>query len=431
MCDTLVTITSDGVLFAKNSDRDPNEAQVLDWVPAADHAAGSEVTCTWTAVPQVAHTHAVLLSRPWWMWGAEMGANEHGVVIGNEAVFTRGPYGGRGLLGMDLLRLALERATDADGAVGVLVELLERHGQGGPCSYERPGFTYDNSFLVADGNGAVVVETAGRRWATEHVRGPGRSISNGLTIPDFARAHDRRGRTWMAAASTRRGVTGPMACRATTPGDLMAALRSHGAHADPHWSFLHGGLTAPCVHAGGLLRSSQTTASWVSDLRDGPHHWATGTGAPCTSIFKPVDVGRPVTSSGDAGATDRFDPDVPWWRHEVLHRTTMAAYPRRIAAYGPERDTVEARWLADRPDPSDAFAEAAALEERWLAAATRTGGRDTRPRFVRRDWHRLDLRARSGSCGCVSRCPTPGPRHRTRVATVLSRSTVAGARGPG
>jgi len=43
------------------------------------------------------------------MWGGEMGANEYGVVIGNEAVFTkvkkeRTPR----LLGVDLLRLALE-----------------------------------------------------------------------------------------------------------------------------------------------------------------------------------------------------------------------------------------------------------------------------------------------------------------------------------
>src|SRR5690606_7900146 len=125
-----VALTDDGVLFAKNSDRDPNESQVLERAAAAEHPAGSTVQCTWIEIPQVPRTHAVLLSRPWWMWGAEIGANEHGVVIGNEAVFTRAAAEPEpGLLGMDLLRLALERADSAEGAVEVIVELLGRHGQ--------------------------------------------------------------------------------------------------------------------------------------------------------------------------------------------------------------------------------------------------------------------------------------------------------------
>src|SRR4051812_14753161 len=111
MCDTPVSLTDDGVLFAKNSDRDPNEAPGMRWHPAADHEVGSTTDCTWISIPEVSHTHATVLSQPWWMWGAEMGANEHGVVIGNEAVFTTQPDGDTALLGMDLVRLGLERAT--------------------------------------------------------------------------------------------------------------------------------------------------------------------------------------------------------------------------------------------------------------------------------------------------------------------------------
>jgi len=53
----------------------------------------------------VERSHAVVLSKPAWMWGAEMGANDQGVCIGNEAVWTREPVGsGEALLGMDYVR---------------------------------------------------------------------------------------------------------------------------------------------------------------------------------------------------------------------------------------------------------------------------------------------------------------------------------------
>ena len=63
--------------------------------------------CTYIEVDQIPHTHAVILSRPSWLWGAEMGANEHGVCIGNEAVYTKlnGPEDtDEKLLGMDFVR---------------------------------------------------------------------------------------------------------------------------------------------------------------------------------------------------------------------------------------------------------------------------------------------------------------------------------------
>ena len=391
MCDSMVTLTDDGVLFAKNSDREPNEAQPLEWVPAADHRADARVSCTWIEVDQVAHTHAVLLSRPWWMWGAEMGTNEHGVVIGNEAVFTRSEPGAKALLGMDLLRLALERADTAEDAVSVMVDLLERHGQGGPCSYERSNFTYDNSFLVADPGGAFVLETSGSQWATEVVSGPGRSISNGLTIPAFARAHGRTIRTWVSAASTRRAGTEAMACRAQGPADLMEALRSHGPTTAPRWSPVHGGLGAPCVHAGGLVASSQTTASWVSDLRHGVRHWATATSAPCTSLFKPVAVDEPVDLGPEP--TNAFDPEALWWRHELLHRTTLTAQATLMPRYRYARDRIEARWIADPPSSASAFGEAERVERRWLRDVAAAHLSDNRPVWVRRAWRAIDRAA--------------------------------------
>lgn len=397
MCDTLVSLGGDAPLFAKNSDRDPNEAQVLQWHAAADHDPGSTVACTWHEIPQVARTHAVLISRPWWMWGAEIGANEHGVVIGNEAVFTRrtGDRGDGLLLGMDLLRLALERAADAESAAQVIVSLLEEHGQGGSCSHEHPRFRYDNSYLIADRERAVVLETAGRHWAVEPVTGPGRSISNGLTIPGFAAAHADPVRGRVAACAARRTRTESAAAAARTPADLMAALREHGSPTGPHWSPVNGALSAPCAHAGGLVTTTQTTASWVADPASGLH-WVTGTAAPCTSLFKPVRVDRPLDVDPADAPSNRFDPAYRWWRHERLHRAALRDYPAALARYADERDRTEADWLAEPPDPVDAFARGDALEDRWSTAVLGAGLTDRRPAWVRREWRAHDRAAAVG-----------------------------------
>jgi dipeptidase len=227
MCDTFVRVEPGRVLFAKNSDRDPNEAQVLSWVPAREHPADQRLDCTWISIPQVRRTHAVFLCRPFWMWGAEMGANEHGVVIGNEAIFTREAVQDDGLLGMDLVRLALERADSADGARDVICELISQHGQGGRCGYDRPGFSYHNSFMIADATCAWVVEAAGKTIATRRIDRGAYAISNGITLPALT-SHEDRIRPRVAEAAGRRRRVQCLAGSASGVRDAMAALRDHG-----------------------------------------------------------------------------------------------------------------------------------------------------------------------------------------------------------
>jgi len=349
VCDTISVVRPGQVLFAKNSDRDANEAQLLDWQPAREHRAGDELRCTWLTIPQVRRTHAVLLSRPFWMWGAEMGANEHGLVIGNEAVFTRHPVPRVGLTGMDLLRLALERATTAREAVEVIVELADEFGQGGGGGHEDRDFRYHSSFLIADAGGVLILETAGPAREVEEVHAGGdagvpaegggraRCISNALTIEGFAEVHSDWLKTTVARGRHRRSRTEALAASATGPMDLFALLRDHGADGgEPSYHWLAGGLGAPCVHAGGLAAASQTTASWVAEITDqGVRHWVTATAAPCTGLFKPIRVDRPLDLGPDP--TDRCDGHSLWWRHEALHRL-VASDPALIGLYAPERN---------------------------------------------------------------------------------------------
>ncbi|KAK7077904.1 Secernin-2, partial [Halocaridina rubra] len=188
-CDTFVVLGNctkgNHVVFGKNSDRPCEEVQEVIYQPQMKHEEGSKLKCTYIEIDQVCHTHAVILSKPSWMWGAEMGANEHNVCIGNEAVYTKlesnEDFTER-LLGMDLLRLGLERSRTAEEAVDVITSLLQEHGQGGPCSDYDTSFIYHNSFLIADAQEAWVLETAGKHWAAEQIKSGYRNISNALSI---------------------------------------------------------------------------------------------------------------------------------------------------------------------------------------------------------------------------------------------------------
>ena len=297
MCDTLGLLAGTGALFAKNSDRSPNEPQVTEFYPARTGLSG-RLRATYIELPQVRETRAVLLSRPVWMWGAEMGVNECGVCIGNEAVFTRGGYGRTGLTGMDLLRLALERAGTAADALAVILALLEQYGQGGDCGFDHP-FSYDNAFLILDRTALYVLETAGRRWT--YKRYARASISNRLTIGtdgdayaggkpyDFRRTHTDPLYTTFSGSAARLCSTRCSLETAAAPLDLVRALRAHeDGTANPAAA---GSVKSVCMHYGGPV-GDHTTASMVVSLeRDRITAFLTGGSTPCLSLFKPVLFG--------------------------------------------------------------------------------------------------------------------------------------------
>ncbi len=141
------------------------------------------------------------------------------------------------------------------------------------------------------------------------------------------------------------------------------------------------------MHAGGVATGSQTTASLVAHLGAGGRAWATGTSAPCTSVFKPVSVGTPI----DLGPapTDRFDNESLWWRHERFHRRVMKDPAAAFASFWSERNGLE-RTLVDLPS-KDAFALAEEAVSRWASVLPPVD--DLRPIHVRRYWSLRDRRA--------------------------------------
>lgn len=345
-CDTLVataTATAErGVIFAKNSDRAPDECQHLRIYPARDWASGATVRCQYLTLPQARRTYRVLGSQPFWLWGFEHGVNERGVAIGNEAIWTTAPRQQIGLLGMDLIRLGLERGASAREGLDVMAALLEEHGQGGSPRHNDPNATcYDSSFILADPREAWVLETSGRDWVARRVDGV-YSISNvpclggefDLASPalrtrrdldfardlgDYAQHPQTSGRTRCARSrqllQERAG--------GITVADMMAFLRDHGG-GDETRSPISPTL---CVHPG----SAQTAASMVADLKpDGVIAWCSLV-TPCTSIFLPLFVDAAVPEVFARGAAS-FSAESPWWRMKrLLDRATESwaeSFPR-------------------------------------------------------------------------------------------------------
>ena len=180
MCDTLCAPGPRGMVFAKNSDRPAGEVQIA-WPFGRRATAGCTLRTQYLSIGDTG-AHATFLSCPTWLWGAEHGVNEHGVALGNERVSTTHDAAAATprLIGMDLVRLGLERARSAAEAVDVMTGLLETCGQGGIADAVHQE-AYDSSFLIADPLQAFVLETAGSDYAVAPVP-TGGALSNRITL---------------------------------------------------------------------------------------------------------------------------------------------------------------------------------------------------------------------------------------------------------
>lgn len=198
-CDTGVALpdtTRTGyTILGKNSDRPISDSQCLEIHPRQMFGAGEALHLEYITIPQVEETYTTLGSSPYWCWGYEEGMNEYSVAIGNEAIFTKtlreatkayeaGKSPDLGLLGTDILRLALERSKTAGEAVKHIGKLVEKYGQFGSgvpgIDHDKGGC--DNSYIVADANEAWIVETYGKHWAALRISKGTWAISNEPSI---------------------------------------------------------------------------------------------------------------------------------------------------------------------------------------------------------------------------------------------------------
>ena len=316
MCDTLCGRGPSGMVFAKNSDRPPGEPQIA-WPFGRRSSAGCSLRTQYLTIGDTG-AHAALMSCPTWLWGAEHGVNEHGVAIGNERVATThaSSTATPALIGMDLVRLGLERGRTAAEAVDVMTGLLDDCGQGGIADATHDE-AYDSSFLVADPTSAFVLDTAGRDWVAAPFP-TGTAVSNRITLgtewtlasrgvapgDDFGRFRDTNEPTGYAdvrlAASRAFLATTPPG--GLTPAATAAHLRDHGS--GPWGVPGHRGTVTPpprrfgpdfsgvsvCMHVRGRY---VTAASMIAELPESiaggaPLRVWVALGSPCASVFIPA-----------------------------------------------------------------------------------------------------------------------------------------------
>lgn len=335
MCDTVVAFNNKKSYFGKNSDRHPEEKQYfyISTDPAAEFKSNPFLKKVDKYInnpykklkkifKQFDHEYTAAISKPDWMWGAEMGVNEYGLAIGNEAVFSHEKVLTDGLLGMDILRLALHNCRNAEKAVDFIIKLIQHYNQGGDGGYKQK-LKYHNSYLIKDYEEAYILETAGTHWAKKKA-GKYVAISNSYTIKDdyddidkdsrdidnFKFYYEDNIKTFFSKGNHRQQFsTDHFKNKDINLTSLMALLRSHDGKKE-----IVNGMKSICMHPG-LFIKTETTASMIVEYFDNQLLiWFTGSPNPCLSLFKPLLINIQEKEGGRAnGRAGKFtERDFSW-----------------------------------------------------------------------------------------------------------------------
>lgn len=356
MCDALIAARratlNGGVIFAKNSDRPPNESQPIVYRPRLTHRE-TTVKCQNIKIPQVKLTFEHIGSGGYWVWGYEHGLNEFGVAIGDLDVQSREPCESKaGLISMDLVRLGVERSRTAHEAVKVITSLVEEYGTNG-------------NYILADPNEAWVLETAGRYWVAKRIVDGVYPIGNLYSIQtvwdechpnlidhaiemgwctskddfNFARAYGDYTNHPIDSSMVRYRRSKQLLEQYEghiTPEIMMEILRDHleGTFLESFWAPGENFYASICCHerGEGEWRGGQTASSMVVELRrDIPdllkaQCWIC-MAAPCTSVFMPFYHKQVKVPENLSIADKEYSASSPWWVFKKLQRHTERNYP--------------------------------------------------------------------------------------------------------
>ncbi|MGI6433588.1 MAG: C69 family dipeptidase [Sphaerochaetaceae bacterium] len=328
MCDTIVNRQSkqSSFFFAKNSDRDPGEPQLIQYVEPSEginKITHPERRSSYDAVQyrklikafeSQKNSYKALISRPAWMWGAEMGVNEKGVAIGNEAVFAKSRVERDGLLGMDILRLALHNSATSGEAVNIIASLLETYGQGGNGSYSG-NLKYHNSFLIADSQEAWVLESAARKWAARRINkrwaiSNAYSLDNRYDLADEKTLQQSRSFSQVHSSSLHQFFTqGHFRQKramelAEVYGPSWEAMTKILRHNEGKKGSIDRSMRSINMDASGLVKS-RTTASMIVEYHNATAVvWLTGSPLPSYSPFIPFSLDATAFASSPFKSID-------------------------------------------------------------------------------------------------------------------------------